>query len=316
MNQSSRKFLSTEAEFEGAYSKQVFETIIESFKSYKGFLIFLFLVGIIGRVLLLSSANIIGKWVDSQFVNPDLVSKSQSLFANVYFQTLCSVVVIGFILNTYFRIMISRTGARAVSLLYDEVTYRTSRLPISFFDTNPVGRIISRFSSDYGAIFRMAGGPLGEFLCLVFDLFAISILMLTLSVWYLPVLLLLVCFNYFVHRQSNHHLRQFRRNLSWSRSPAFAHFAETVQGVVPIRAYGKIPSFSRKFNEYYGDVVKSKFKLSVSMFTYSFQMAIVTAVVLSLTILFSIFLIRHQIVSIGSVGAVVTFILLASNTIQ
>ena len=77
---------------------------------------------------------------------------------------------------------------------------RTSRLPMAFFDRNPAGRIITRFSSDYNSIFRIFGGPLAEFIGLIFDLTAMTILISVASLWLLPIWILQGLLNYVVYR--------------------------------------------------------------------------------------------------------------------
>ncbi|MFX5709747.1 ABC transporter transmembrane domain-containing protein, partial [Acinetobacter baumannii] len=81
---------------------------------------------------------------------------------------------------------LSRLSADAVSRVYDETTMRTSRLPMSFFDQNPSGRVMTRFTSDYNNIFRIFGGPIAEFITLVFDLVAMTALITLASPWLLP----------------------------------------------------------------------------------------------------------------------------------
>jgi ABC-type multidrug transport system fused ATPase/permease subunit len=146
------KYLKEETRFSGKYSHTVLRTISMSLQTFKKKFIFFFILGFIGRALLLSNTNLIGKWADAHFKNPEL-----------FLFLLLTITSIGFIFYGAFRIMIARLGSQAASNLYDETTWRVSRFPVSFFDTTPVGRIITRFSSDYNAIFRMAGGPLGEF---------------------------------------------------------------------------------------------------------------------------------------------------------
>ncbi|RYZ50458.1 MAG: ABC transporter ATP-binding protein, partial [Proteobacteria bacterium] len=171
-----KRYLEDEVRFTGNYSKNVTRTILETFRPYLKMTWTSLLIGIIARLCLLSTANISGYWADSLCQNESFCHALPSFFDGYqtmdFLYLLMTVVSVGFICNLIFRVSISRTGAKAVSTLYDEVTMHVSRFPMDFFDKTPVGRIMSRFSSDYASIFRMAGGPLGEFLGLAFDLIA------------------------------------------------------------------------------------------------------------------------------------------------
>lgn len=141
---------------EGGYSRTLFQTL---HYAYKPFLVRIFMclgLGILGRGLLLANTNVIGYWVDTLVGKP---SPLTSLSPTQIIMLLLGMAVVGFFMSLIFRVAFSRLSAKAISSFYDEVTLRTSRLPMSFFDNTPAGRIITRFSSDYGNVFRLFGGP-------------------------------------------------------------------------------------------------------------------------------------------------------------
>lgn len=43
-------------------------------------------------------------------------------------------------------------GANASKLIHDKLLTHVTKSPMSFFDTNPSGRIINRFSADLGRV--------------------------------------------------------------------------------------------------------------------------------------------------------------------
>lgn len=315
-----RRYIEEEVSFTGRFSGNVLRTVRLSFKPWAARIILLFVAGILGRALLLSTANILGYWADSFCKDVNQCRHIPATFQNFgqddFLNLLLWVAGIGFILNTLFRVGISRTGALAVSNLYDEVTWRTSRLPMSFFDSTPVGRIMSRFSSDYGSVFRMAGGPLGEFMCLVFDLFLIVILMSVASLWFLPVIIVVIVLNWLSYKFNNPVIRRERRLLSRERGPAIAHFAETVQGAVPIKVYGKGYTFLSRYNTLVGNVIIQKFRTLIALMNFNLQMTTITATVLLITGISGIFLVGRQLVSVGDIAVAFTFIMMISTTIQ
>lgn len=49
------------------------------------------------------------------------------------------------------------TGARARRQLHEEAVSRLLRVPMSFFESHPVGKILNRFSADMGVIDKVSG---------------------------------------------------------------------------------------------------------------------------------------------------------------
>jgi ABC-type multidrug transport system fused ATPase/permease subunit len=207
-------------------------------------------------------------------------------------------------------------SAVAVSNMYDEVTLRTSRLPIQFFDTNPVGRIVTRFSSDYGNVFRLFGGPLAEFFNILFDLICMFILITVASPYFLPIIMFVGCLNYIVYRLNRDRLRVERRELSANRSPAISHFAETTQGASTIRIFGRQSTFMKRFSRLNDRYLVQRIRTSAKLSVFSLEMAALTAMMLLLTGLAGYYLAGHGLVSVGSIGVAFTFVVFSGTSIQ
>ncbi|MBY0452208.1 MAG: multidrug ABC transporter ATP-binding protein, partial [Bdellovibrionaceae bacterium] len=153
-----------------SYSKTVYDTLLQAYRPFIVKIILLLFVGFAGRYLILSNAQIIG-----QFLDQHAEINSENMIPLFYKMLL--IAAASFVLTGVFRTFFSTLSCQAVSRIYDETTYRVSRFPITFFESQPVGRITTRFSSDYGNIFRLFGGPLAEFLSILFDLLSITLLM-------------------------------------------------------------------------------------------------------------------------------------------
>lgn len=288
------------------YQGRVYETLKFAYLPYIRGLSLIIFLGFIGRMLLLGNANLIGWWVDGKV---DLEIEN-------LLWILTAMAVTGSLLTLFFRVWFSRLSAKAVSQIYDEVTLRTSRYPMSFFDTTPAGRIITRFSSDYGNVFRLFGGPLAEFFSIVFDLVAMLLLITLASPLFLIFVVLVSFLNYFVYRANRDRLRILRRDLSASRSPSIAHFAETTQGASTIRSFRREQDFKDRFDGLDAFFIGKKKATVRGLISFSFQMNSLSALLLLLTGMSSILFVSMGWVSIGAVGVAFAFIVMSGNTMQ
>lgn len=328
-NQAQPKYMSDgESKKEGGYNKSIFETLKFSYHPYLYRIISCLLLGILGRGLLLANTNIIGYWVDSLCKAPAQSSVPSSMqckplphflqgFQSQQFILLLLCMALGgFVCTLIFRVSFSRLSARAISTFYDEVTLRTSRIPMSFFDNTPAGRIITRFSSDYGNIFRLFGGPLAEFLSIIFDLVMMVVLITVAGRIYLAFVVLIAIMNYLVYKSNQQKLRTVRRELSASRSPSIAHFAETTQGASTIRSFRRQTSFKNRFERLDRYFLSQKLRTIKQFLSFSLQMNSLTALLLLITGVSAYFLVQKGWATVGSVGVAFSFIALSGGTVQ
>ena len=302
--------------FTGAFNKSIFQTLYFAYKPSLEILAFLMLAGLLGRLLILGNSNIIGIWVD-HLLHPNVTEGLFAGFTNKsYVYVLLGMNITGLVLGLTFRIGFSVISARAVSQIYDETTFRTSRFPMSFFDRTPTGRIVTRFSSDYGSVFRLFGGPLAEFLSILMDLVGMVFLIALASPYYLPAIVFVGLLNYLVYRFNQGRLRESRRVLSASRSPSIAHFSETTQGSVTIRSFNRENAFAQRFSRLDQQYLANKFQVVKNLLLYSLQMNSLSSLLFVMTGGLAFYLVRNGMLSVGSVGVAFSFILLSGNTVQ
>lgn len=311
---SPEKYLSDgEVRREGNYSKTIFETLLLAYRPYLKRIILCLTLGLAGRALLLANTNVIGMWVD------ELIGKTTALHglsSQGLILLLAVMALSGFSFTLFFRVYFSRLSAQAISAFYDEVTLRTSRFPMGFFDNTPAGRIITRFSSDYGNIFRLFGGPLAEFISIIFDLIMMVILISSANSIYLIFVVFIGVMNYLVYKLNQEKMRKARRDLSASRSPSIAHFAETTQGASTIRSFRRQKSFGARFERLDSYFISQKMETTKKLISFSFQMNSLTALLLLLTGASAYFMVDKGWATVGSVGVAFSFIALSGNTVQ
>lgn len=312
MSQKGRRFIDEESQFRGRYGRNVLQSLLLAYRPSRYKILGLMLLGFIGRLLMLANANLISWWADPAAKPAWLqVSSTQE-----FLLLLTTVTLIGFLFTAVYRICFSRLSARAVSQLYDEVTLRTSRLSMSFFDTQPVGRIVTRFSSDYGNVFRLFGGPLSEFFAIIFDLVSMAVLIGVANPYFLLLFVGVAAVQGGVYRLNQTALRRERRALSASRSPSIAHFAESAQGVTTIRVFDRIPTFFNRFRELNREFLRRTIRTSAYFSAFSLQMGGITALLLLATGTLGWWLIDRQMATIASIGVAFAFVMMSANSLQ
>ncbi len=138
---------------------------------------------------------------------------------------------------------------QASRCFHDRALASTLKAPVRFFDVNPVGRILNRFSFDVDAVerhmataFEQMGFALGSALLTI-------CFIVVLSPWTVVVLLPALALFYRLQDQYRKSARETKRLNSVTRSPRFAHFKETLEGLDTIRAHGKEEVFWRRFDQ-------------------------------------------------------------------
>lgn len=320
-----KRFIDKDREFYGRYAAGVFATIREIYRPYLLLVLLAFAGGMIARFLLLLTTNMLGLWADNLACRNGMGAHSScekipsylvAFTDKDFVLSIAIMLVIGFIINVAFRVTIARVGILAVSTLYDKTTRNISRQPMTFFDRTPVGRILSRFSGDYGALFRMAGGPMGEFLCQIFDLILIFACMWLASPYFLPFLFLTLVTNLWIYSHNRSRLREERRRVSVTRAPAIAHFSETVQGSGTIRIFGRGDHFLSRFDRLVEGAMVQRIRSATALHYFTFQMGGVVSLLLLVTGLCGIIFSSFQLVSVGEIAVALSFVMVTSSTVQ
>ena len=127
--------------------------------------------------------------------------------------------------------------------LHNSMLSAVLKAPVLFFDTNPIGRILNRFSRDIGIMDEMLPNDFLDAVQLLLFCVGAVVLPSILNPWIiLPAIPLIITFiligRYYVTTS-----RDVRRLEGVNRSPVLSHFSDSVMGLVTIRAYEKEDGF-------------------------------------------------------------------------
>ncbi len=174
-------------------------------------------------------------WLTLWSTDPNAATDIQlrDTYLGVYAAFGLLITISGFLLDLAPRLGGLVAGIR----LHLALLHGILRAPLSFFETTPTGRILSRFSADIDGIDNTLPQMLSGAVGLGFDILG-TIVVISISTYLFFVVVIPIALLYYLIQQIYIATsRQLKRLTSVSRSPIYSHFGETLQGAHTIRAF-------------------------------------------------------------------------------
>ncbi|XP_042718857.1 ATP-binding cassette sub-family C member 2 [Lagopus leucura] len=198
---------------------------------------FLVAMGFVGNYVAYVGTNLwLSAWTDDaeRYQNETYPVQQRDLRIGVF-----GALGISQALFLFLATILSSYGAmRASRILHEQLLSNILRVPMSFFDTTPTGRIVNRFAKDIFTIDETIPTSFRTWLNCFMGIISTLLMIALATPFFLVVIVPLGIFYYFVLRFYISTSRQLRRLDSVSRSPIYSHFGETVSGISVIRSYG------------------------------------------------------------------------------
>ncbi|WP_374033502.1 ABC transporter transmembrane domain-containing protein [Bdellovibrio bacteriovorus] len=154
------------------------------------------------------------------------------------------LVLVGSLLNHLFWL---DRGIRAGKNMHDKMLKSVLSSPVRFFDSTPVGRIIQRFSRDVESVDVYLQWSFDSAVHCALQVIVSIVLILGLMPLMVFVIAPVMALYYVLQRDYRRPAREVKRFDSVARSPRYAHFKESLQGLVVIRSFNKAPWFMQNF---------------------------------------------------------------------
>ncbi|XP_044753851.1 multidrug resistance-associated protein 1-like isoform X2 [Coccinella septempunctata] len=204
-------------------------------------------------------------------------------------------------------------GVYAAIKLHQSLLHRIVHAPMSFFDTTPTGRLLSRFAKDIGTV----DYKLAMFLYEGINSFFIVIGTLIVTSYTAPVFIAVVIplglVYYLIQKFYIETSRQLKRLEAISRSPIYSLFNESIAGAPVIRAFKVDRTFTNDF-EKKCDFNNSCYYLSmISNRWMSLRLEILGNLIVFFSVLFSV-TVKH--LNAGLLGLSITYALEITETLN
>ena len=201
--------------------------------------VYILLLNIIQQALSIGTNVWLSEWSDDPKAGE---VKMRNIYLSVYGVLGVLTAVVFCVVN----LVTALGGLNASTLLHDKMVSGVLRAPMSFFDTNPKGRIVNRFAKDidmvdssipltFAALMRLGLGVVGTI-----------VVICTTEPYFIAIIIPISFLYYMVQRFYVSSSRQLRRIESSSRSPIYSWFGESVSGVTTVKAYKMEEQFSHE----------------------------------------------------------------------
>lgn len=232
-------------------------------------------------------------------------TKSLGFFLGIYF-----ALAIGFALSVMARgIWFLYLALIASRKLHSTMLQSVLRAPMTFFDTTPIGRIISRFARDISVLDELLPQYFQQMMSTLLNLLASYIYIGIELPLFFSVAVPITGAYFILQRFFNRTSVELKRLDAISKSPIYAHFSETLGGLSTLRAYGK-QNQSRAENMKFIDInQRAYFSWLAANRWFSLYLELAGSILIFATAIFGVLSVRSSGTFNGDVGLSLTYAL-------
>ncbi|XP_029521292.1 ATP-binding cassette sub-family C member 4-like isoform X1 [Oncorhynchus nerka] len=194
---------------------------------------------------------------------------------------------------------------KAAQSLHNRMFNSILRTPVRFFDVNPIGRVLNRFSKDIGQLDAALPWTFVDFIQIFLQIIGVVAVAASVIPWILIPLVPLIIVFLFLRRYFLQTSRDVKRLESTTRSPVFSHLSSSLQGLWTIRAFRAEERFQNTFDAHQDLHSESWFLFLVTSRWFAVRLDGMCAVFVTITA-FGCLLLRDQ-VEAGSVGLALSY---------
>ncbi|XP_055546953.1 multidrug resistance-associated protein 1-like [Wyeomyia smithii] len=203
---------------------------------------------------------------------------------------------------------------QAAYKMHNNLLESTLRMPMSFFDTTPQGRIMNRFSKDVDIADNALPNTIRMWLLMFFNVIGVFIIIAISTPIFLATVPVFLVIYYVVQVIYIATSRQLKRLESITRSPIYSHFGESITGQSTIRAYGEQERFTRESEQRVDYNQTMSYPSIIANLWLANRLEIVGALVVFFAALFA--MLSRDTIGVAMVGLSVTYALSISAALS
>ena len=309
-----------EAENDTAFNREIskedssvdsigFTTYLRYFKFGSNYVL---IVLIVGLLVLGEASRLLTDWWLAYWTNKTHSQDEPNLFLAVFVFLVVVTISVSLARSALFLLSCVRASENVFSTMVKSVF----RSPMQFFQTNPHGRLMNRFSKDINLLDEILPRTIFDFVqsaSMVFGTIVISAIVLPYVLFLLPFLTVIF---YYLHRYFVKSVRQVKRLESITRSPIYAEVPSTLEGLSVIRAF----KAESRFEQHFTDILNRNTRVSFAFLSANrwvgFRLDLLAATYLAIIVVAMVPL-RHIVpLTPGNVGLMLSYLLQSIRNLQ
>jgi ATP-binding cassette, subfamily B, multidrug efflux pump len=237
-------------------------------------------IGALVLAFLNSATNRLYPFLQAQVIDQYLIPKAGSSFANLSIDArwngivtigiiIAVVALLEFVVRFGFNYVLSFMGQSVLFDIRADLFSKLQRLPLAYFDRNPVGRLITRVTSDVDAINSFITDGLMTLVQSVFVIGATAILMFTLNTKLALVAFAVVPILFFALRFFQTQFRKSYREIRIKQAIVNTALNENITGMGTVQIFNREARQRRDFDKLNTDFL-NEFLKAVRWFSFFF----------------------------------------------
>ncbi|KAI9582553.1 probable multidrug resistance-associated protein lethal(2)03659 [Glossina fuscipes] len=200
------------------------------------------------QIIVSASDYYLSFWVNKNEINPSDITETSTDTIDIYIFTGLTVGLIAFTVIRGF--LFFSLAMKSSTNLHNDMFMGITRAPMYFFNTNPSGRILNRFSKDLGQVDEILPNVMLDTIQIFLSLAGILVVLCVINPWYLLATAIMGIIFYFLRSFYLKTSRDVKRLEGITRSPIYTHVSASLNGLATIRAFGAERILISEFDNY------------------------------------------------------------------
>ena len=283
------------------YDARLMKRLLQYLRPYKSYVALAIVILVAASLL-----QVVGPWLTQIAIDDVIPNRNTSLLATLAAAYLASVVA-GFVLLYAQSVLTTWLGQRVMYDLRTEIFRKLQRLDLGFYDRNPVGRLMTRITSDVEALNELFSSGVvavfGDLFTLAFILSAMLYMDWRLALITFSVLPFVVLTAFLFRAKLRTAYRDIRVRLA--RINSYLH--ERITGIVVVKLFNREKHDARRHAEINQDYLEAHLR-SITYYALFFPVIeLFTAIALALIIWRGGATLLEGVVTVGVLAAFIQY---------